>query len=124
MPWPPTIGQRLPRAAEAWGITDKLSAYCLNVDHAVGGPKARGFERILGVGIADVGYLTDTLRAGVREAAITNVRDNSPFGILCEVRMPVVGLGDRRDRVAAVITSWELRHAEDRPRLVTAYIDG
>ena len=27
------------------------------------------------------------------------------------------------DRVANVLTSWELRHEDDAPRLVTAYID-
>jgi hypothetical protein len=55
---------------------------------------------------------------------ITDVRDNAPFGVLCEVRIPVAGLREHRDRVAAVTTSWELRQPEDRPRLVTAYIDG
>jgi hypothetical protein len=121
--WPPTIGQRLPHAAAACGITEKLSAYCLNIDHAVGGPKARGFERILGIGIADVDYLSEMLRAGVLEAAITDVRDNSPFGVLCEVRVAIVGIRGRRDRIVAVTTSWELRHPDDPPRLVTAYID-
>lgn len=40
---PPTIGEQLPRAAEAYGIEAKLTAYCLNVDHEVGGPQAQGF---------------------------------------------------------------------------------
>lgn len=124
MPWPPTIGERLPRATEAFGIAEKLGAYCLNIDHLVGGPKALGFDRILGIGIADLEYLADALRAGVLQAAITDVRDNAPFGVLCEVCVPVAGLGERSDRVVAVTTSWELRHADDRPRLVTAYIDG
>jgi hypothetical protein len=57
-------------------------------------------------------------------APVTNVRDNAPFGVLCEVRIPVAGLGAHHDRVASVTTSWELRHADDGPRLVTAYIDG
>ncbi len=39
-------------------------------------------------------------------------------------RIAVAGLGEHRDRVALVTTSWELRHAGDAPRLVTAYIDG
>jgi hypothetical protein len=34
--------------------------------------------------------------------------------------VPVRGLGDCADRVANVLTSWELRHEDDRPRLVTA----
>lgn len=124
MPWPPAIGQQLPRADQAFGIREKLGAYCLNVDHEIGGAKARGFQRILGIGLADLDDLTEALRTGVLAAPVTDVRDNTPFGVLCEVRIPVAGLRERRDRVVAVTTSWELRDADDRPRLVTAYIDG
>jgi hypothetical protein len=122
--WPPTIGERLPRAGEASGVREKLIAYCLNVEHELGGPKASGFQRILGIGLADVEYLANALLAAVREAPITEVRDNAPFGLLCEVRIRVAGLREQRDRAAAVRTVWELRHPDDRPRLVTAYIDG
>jgi len=89
VPWPPTIGQRLPGAEQGSGIGEKLAAYCLNLDHEIGGPKARGFQRILGIGIADLEYLAETLRTGVLAAPITDVRDNAPFGVLCEVRIPV-----------------------------------
>jgi hypothetical protein len=121
---PPTIGQQLPTADQAFGIREKLAAYCLNLDHEVGGPKAEGFRRVLGIGIADLEYLTESLRTGVLDAPITDVRDNAPFGVLCEVRVPVAGLREHRDRVVPVTTSWELRQAGDAPRLVTAYIDG
>ena len=124
MPWPPTIGQRLPGAEQGSGIGEKLAAYCLNLDHETAGPKARGFQRILGIGIADLEYLAETLRTGVLAAPITDVRDNAPFGVLCEVRIPVAGLREQHDRIVAVTSSWELRHADDAPRLVTAYIDG
>lgn len=105
-------------------MREKLIAYCLNVDHELGGPKARGFQRILGIGAADAEHLANALENGVLDAPVTEVRDNAPFGVLCEVRVPVAGLGERQGRVAVVRTVWELRHAEDRPRLVTAYIDG
>jgi hypothetical protein len=118
------IGERLPSSGEAFGIAEKLTAYCLNLDHEVGGPKARGFQRLLGIGAADVAYLADVLQRNVLNAPITDIRDNTPFGLLCEVRIPVAGLRDRQGRVFDVVTSWELRHAKDAPRLVTAYIDG
>ena len=51
------------------------------------------------------------------------VRDNAPFRLNCNVIVPVRGLGERADRMANVLTSWELRHEGDSPRLVTAYID-
>lgn len=124
VPWPPTIGEPIPRAYEAFGITEKLTAYCLNVDHEIGGPKAVGFQRILGIEPADVAYLADALRAGIVHTPVANVRDNAPFGVLCEIQVPVHGLRNRQADVFAVTTSWELRHAGDAPRLVTAYIDG
>jgi hypothetical protein len=76
----------------------------------------------LGIGPADFDYLDHALRAGVLVAAITDVRDNAPYGLLCEVCVSVLGLRERSARVVSVVTSWELRHADDRPRLVTAYV--
>jgi hypothetical protein len=122
MPWPPTIGRPLPRCDDACGVQEKLAAYCLNEDHEIGATKARGFLQILGITLADIDYLDDALRDGVRHAPVARVRDNAPFGPLCEVPIAVRGLSQHQDRVAVVTTSWELRHAEDPPRLVTAYI--
>jgi hypothetical protein len=122
--WPPIIVQPLPNADQAFGIQQKLAAYCLNTEHEIGGPKADGFRRILGIELANLDYLAHALSTGILEAPITSIRDNAPFGVLCEVRIAVAGVGERRDRVAGVTTSWELRHAGDAPRLVTAYIDG
>jgi Domain of unknown function (DUF6883) len=122
--WPPMIGVPLPRASEAHGIREKLALYCLNLEHEIGGPKARGFAQILGIGIADIAYLVQALHTGVREAPVTDVRDNAPYGVLCEVRIRVRGLRDRAERVELVTTSWELRDVDSSPRLVTAYIDG
>jgi hypothetical protein len=96
----------------------------LNPDHELGGAKARGFLRVLGITSADVEHLTAEVLVGVREAPITGVRDNAPFGMLCEVRIGVRGVREHHDRVVEVTTSWELRDEGDPPRLVTAYIDG
>jgi hypothetical protein len=124
MPWAPTIGESLPRAAGAFGVEDKLFAYCLNPDHELGVAKARGFHEILDITSADIDYLAGELLAGVLDAPITSVRDNTPYGVLCEVRISVRGLREHHDRVVEVTTSWELRDEHSSPRLVTAYIDG
>lgn len=124
MSWPPTLGDRLPHATEAYGIKEKLQAYCLNLDHEVGGPKAQGFQRILGIDQRDLEYLAGALRRGVLHAPVTDVRDNSPFGVLCEVRIPIAGRREHHARVMAVTTSWEIREPDALPRLVTAYING
>jgi hypothetical protein len=122
VPWPPTTGERLPHASEAFGIREKLAAYCLNTDHPIGGPKAQGFRRILGIDASEIEYLETALRIAILDAPITAVRENSPHGVLCEIRLPVAGLGRHLDRVATVTTSWELRTSDAPPRLVTAYI--
>jgi hypothetical protein len=48
------------RAEQAFGA--KLAAYCLNPDNEIGGPKAEGFRRILGIELADLEYPTEALR--------------------------------------------------------------
>ena len=123
MAWPPRIGELLPHGEDAYNVREKLRDYSLNLAHDVGGDKAAGFLRILGISSGDLEYLVAALLDGARELPVTAVRDNPPFGFNCNVIVPVRGLGDRDDRVADVLTSWELRHEDDSPRLVTAYID-
>lgn len=91
MSWPPTTGERLPNGDNAAGAPEKLIADCLNLDDELGGPKALGFLRILGITIADVDHLADASCAGAREAPVSAVRQNTPYGVLCEVRVPVRG---------------------------------
>jgi len=57
VPPPPVEGELLPRAVYAFGTHVKLATYSLNVTHKDGGPKARGFEKILGITIEHIDYL-------------------------------------------------------------------
>ncbi len=123
MSWPPTIGSPLPRADEAHGVESKLRAYSLNPEHAIGAHKAKVFQRALGIGLEDVEYLADRLLEGIHDAPIGDVRDNAPYGVLCEVVVTIHGIGSAVDRTAPVTTSWEYRSPEDAPRLVSAYIE-
>jgi hypothetical protein len=120
--WPPLPGDLLPRADDAYGVDDKLRQYSLNLEHSVGGPKARAFARILGISEDDLPYLAAALRDGVRRIPMSDVRDAGPFGQHCRVLVPVKGLRSYADREAIVLTSWQLRWQGDAPRLVTAYI--
>ncbi len=61
----PVKGELLPRAAEAFGVHVKLATYSLDVSHKKGGPKARGFERILGITIDAIEYLEGAIYTGV-----------------------------------------------------------
>jgi len=105
-------------------VRHKLAAYALAPEHPVGGSKARGFATILGITIDDVDHLTSAITEAVLTCGVSEIRQNPPYGYLCEVRVPVRGLRRHRERQAVVVTSWELAAAEAAPRLVTAYIKG
>jgi hypothetical protein len=121
--WPPTIGQPLPRSEHGHGVESKLRAYSLNPEHEVGSHKARVFRRALGIGLDDIDYLVDRVLAGIGDAPISDVRDNAPHGILCEVVVTVKGIRAAAGRAVPVTTSWEYRSPEEAPRLVSAYIE-
>lgn len=118
---PPKIGELLPRAAEATGVREKLAGYSLDPANEFGGPKARGFELILGITPVHLDHLEAEIRAGIRKAPISSVRDNTPHGFNCVVELPVRGVGDKRERVINVRTVWELTDEDAAPRLITAY---
>jgi hypothetical protein len=117
---PPLVGELLPRAAEAFGVRYKLETYSLDVTHEEGGPKARGFERILGITIEDIDYLEGAILAGAQTTPIRSISDNAPYGVNCVVNMPIRGVGARTDRVINVRTVWEYNQPGAPPRLVTA----
>ena len=123
MTWPPEIGEPLPRGEDAYNVNEKLRDYSLSVVHKGGREKAAGFRQILGITSDDIDYLAAVLLDGARTLPVSVVRQNPPFGLNCNIVVPVRGLGEYADRIAPVRTSWELRHEGDRPRMVTAYID-
>lgn len=122
-PSPPSVGEILPRAGEAFGVRYKLTTYSLDVTHEHGGPKARGFERILGITIEDIDYLQAQITARVLDTPILEIRDNPPYGVKYTIAMPIGGIGAKAHRVANVRTVWMFDDPAAPPRLVTAYID-
>jgi hypothetical protein len=122
MAWPPKPGEPLPRAAEAIGVQEKLVGYSLNMAHREGGPKARGFARILGITIADADYLKAAILNHIRKTAVRAVHPNPPYGYKCVVEFPLRGLGEQRERMVELRTAWEIIDAVAPPRLVTAYL--
>lgn len=77
---------------------------------------------ILGITAHDVDYLAETFEKAIGHIPITAVRDNAPYGLLCEVQIPARGLRDRRNRCVMVTTAWQLADSTTPPRLVSAYI--
>jgi hypothetical protein len=103
-------------------VREKLTGYSLDMAHEHGGAKARSFERILGISIEDVGHLEAEIRTGVLTAPVRAVRDRSPYGIHCEVRVAIRGLGNKSDRVVEAATGWEFAFPGAAPRMTTAYL--
>jgi hypothetical protein len=120
VPWPPQTGELLPRAEDAHGVQEKLLNYSLKAGHPRG--KAEAFARALAVTADDLEYLAEALLTGVRTTSMSGVRPAGVDGFHCEVIVQVRGLRDRADRVANVLTAWQIRWEGDRPRLITAYI--
>jgi hypothetical protein len=122
LPWPPVVGELLQHRELAFGVNIKLAGYSLNLANKVGGPKARGFELILGITLEEIDYLAETIEAGILEIAVSEVRENLPYGFSCVVNVPVRGLGSKADRIINVRTAWEITDPGEAPRLVSAYI--
>ncbi len=103
-------------------MREKLAGYSLDPENEVGGPKARGFERILGITIEDIDYLQGAILTGILVVPISAIRENPPWGSNCVVMIPVRGRGDKSARVVPVRTVWLLAHDPAPPRLVNAYL--
>ena len=117
----PTVDELLPRAADAIGVRYKLETYSLDPAHKDGGPKARGFELILGITIDAIDHLEAQILARILDTPVREVRDNAPYGIKCTVDMPISGIGAKADRIVNVRTVWAFDHPGAQPRLANAY---
>ena len=120
MSWPPKIGEPLARAEDAYGVHDKLGRYSLKPGHPRA--KADAFARVLAITADDLDYLAEAVLDGIRTTPLSGARDAGAYGFHCEVIVPIRGLRDRADRVANVLTVWQIRWDGDTPRLITAYV--
>ncbi len=120
-PLQPVVGELLPRGAEAFGVRYKLDTYSLDPTHKRGGPKARGFELILGITIDAIDYLEAQILARVLDTPVSTIEDNPPYGINCVVDMLIGGIGAKADRIVNVRTVWTFDQPGASPRLLSAY---
>ena len=111
MPWPPRVGEPLPRAAEAWYELPKLKWILGAEGHG------REWERVFRMGPVDRELFWRAIAIAALGSPVRDVRDRSPNGIACETR-PRLSL-NRRSSLA--IISWHYPHEGAPPRLVTAY---
>lgn len=106
----------LPNREQAWVEEVKIKDYLLNLDHPVGGSKAKFF---LGRGFTAAAWdrMVDALCHHAKHNFISN-RKVTPFAtnfsLDCSLPTP--------DKSAPCIrTVWEIRPNDPRPRLITAY---
>jgi hypothetical protein len=69
------------------------------------------------VGATDAERIWSAIADAVLDAPISWVRDGSPHGLNCQVRVMLT----LDDRTARVMTIWHYASASHAPRLVTAY---
>jgi hypothetical protein len=96
----------------------KLEDYILNPLHRGGRNKARVFEAVLGITLANA----DILRHALLDAAASfdkiEQRGDNGFGEVYVLHFPLTTTKGS----ATVLSAWIIRHGEDFPRLISCYI--
>jgi hypothetical protein len=111
MPFP-TLGQPMPRAAEAYATADKWHRWIL----AAAG-HGDEWTRVFHAGPQDSKRIWAAIAAAVVDVPVSVVRDRAPHGVVCGVDVTLT----INDRTAPVATAWHYSDADAAPRLVTAY---
>jgi hypothetical protein len=109
----------LPNADQAFIDIRKLTEYCLDATHPVGGHKAVVFRSALGFTDQELG--PDLLRRAILEGVQQNdaIRGRlDEHGQRYTVDFPV----SHAQRTARIRTAWIVREGEDFPRLTTCYV--
>ena len=107
---------KLPNGGRA-DLGTKLEGYVLNPGHREGRHKARLFESVLGVTLANQDILRRAILSAAASSDQAEPRGDNGHGEVYVLRFP---LETERGR-ATVLTAWIIRHGEDFPRLVTCY---
>lgn len=108
---------KLPNGDRA-DLGSKIEDYALNPRHWEGRHKARVFESVLGITLANREVLREAILSAAEKSEEAEPLGNNGHGEVYVLRFP---LETARAR-AAVLTVWIIRDGEDFPRLVTCYI--
>lgn len=107
---------KLPNGEFAIIPMEKLTGYCLNLNHSTGKHKARVFASALGITAENA----DDLRELIAKAAIEGEviqQDSTEFGHLYKVDWAI------SDQESIVLrTLWETTTDQPNPRLISAFI--
>lgn len=108
---------KLPNGARA-DLGMKLEEYSLNPNHRQGRHKARVFESVLGITLANSRVLRDAILVAAANSTEAESRGDNSFGRVFVLRFPLSTV----QGTAQLLTAWIIRHGEDFPRLTTCYI--
>ena len=108
---------KLPNGDRA-DLGTKIEDYVLNPRHWEGCHKARVFESVLGITLANREVLRQVILSAAENSDDAQPLGNNGHGEVYVLRFP---LKTQRGR-ATVLTVWIIRDGEDFPRLVTCYI--
>jgi hypothetical protein len=108
---------KLPHGYRA-DLGTKLEDYTLNPRHEEGRHKARVFESVLGITLANRKILKDAILTAASDSEEAENLGDKGYGSIYVLRLPL-----QTDRGSAMIlTAWIVLHGEDFPRLTTCYI--
>ena len=96
----------------------KLEEYVLSPQHRDGRHKARVFESVLGITLADPNPLRQAILAAAATSDDVEARGDNGFGNVYVLHFPL----QTATGSAVIRTAWIIRHGEDVPRLTTCYI--
>ena len=108
---------RLPNGIKA-ELGTKIEDYVLNPLHRDGRNKARVFEAILGITLADAPLLRRALLDAAATSDDAEAKGDNGFGEVYVLRFPMTTAKGS----ATILSAWVIRHGEDFPRLTTCYI--
>jgi hypothetical protein len=108
-PWPPRVGEPLPRAADGYAEPGKLTWIVSEEGHG------REWTRVLHIGPDDTLRLWNAIARAAIGAPSFRVAER--HGVTCGANIELQ-IGPRQTKAT---TSWHYQQANDAPRLVTAY---
>jgi len=108
---------KLPNGERA-DIGTKLEDYVLNPQHRDGRHKARVFDSVLGIRMANSDVLHDALLRAAATSQDAEAKGDNGYG---EVYVLRFRMATKKGR-AVVLSVWIVRYGEDFPRLTTCYI--
>lgn len=108
---------RLPNGDRA-DLGTKLEDYVLNPRHREGRHKARVFESILDITLANSDVLRQALLSAAENSDDAEPLGNNGHGDVYVLRF----LLETEKENATVLSAWIVRDGEDFPRLITCYI--